>query len=158
MLQYDDHFRFVCNDRISFRIRGARRVDGRARADRATGRRAPTAVRGGTEPGPRLDDMAVDLIGAAALYPTYGLMIQGVTEREPTLALCRAINDWMAEYCAHDPARLFGVGTLPMTDAGDALAEARRCVEEHGFRGVWRRPEHFDGTPHLQDEAYEPLW
>ena len=118
----------------------------------------PTAVRGGTEPGPRIDDMAVDLIRAAALYPTYGLMIQGVTEPEPALALCRAINDWMAEYCAHDPAHLFGVGTLPMADAGDALAEARRCVEELGFRGVWRRPEHLDGTPHLQDESYEPLW
>ena len=118
----------------------------------------PTAVRGGTEPGPRIDDMAVDLIRAAALYPTYGLMIQGVTEPEPALVLCRAINDWMAEYCAHDPAHLFGVGTLPMADAGDALAEARRCVEELGFRGVWRRPEHLDGTPHLQDESYEPLW
>ena len=33
------------------------------------------------------------------LYPTYGLMIQGVTEREPALALCRAVNDWLAEYC-----------------------------------------------------------
>ena len=47
---------------------------------------------------------------AAALYPTYGLMIQGVTEREPALALCRALNDWLAEYCAHDPTRLVGVG------------------------------------------------
>ena len=36
---------------------------------------------------------------AAALYPTFGLMIQGVTEREPALALCRALNDWLAEYC-----------------------------------------------------------
>jgi predicted TIM-barrel fold metal-dependent hydrolase len=45
-----------------------------------------------------------------------------------------------------------------MTDAGDALAEARRCVEELGFRGVWRRPEQFPGIPPLHDESYEPLW
>jgi len=64
----------------------------------------------------------------------------------------------MAEYCGHDPTRLLGVGTLPMTDADDALGEARRCVEELGFRGVWRRPEHFEPLPRLQDEAYEPLW
>ena len=57
-------------------------------------------------------------------------MIQGVTEREPALALCRALNDWLAEYCAHDPSRLIGVATLPMTNADDALAEARRCVEQ----------------------------
>jgi uncharacterized protein len=119
---------------------------------------APVAVRGGSEPGPRLDDMAVDRIEAVALYPTFGLMIQGVTEREPALALCRALNDWLAEYCAHDPERLIGVATLPMTDADDALAEARRCVEEHGFRGVWRRPEHFGALPRLQDDMYEPLW
>jgi predicted TIM-barrel fold metal-dependent hydrolase len=45
-----------------------------------------------------------------------------------------------------------------MTDAGDALAEARRCVEGLGFRGVWRRPEHFGTLPRLDDDAYEPLW
>ena len=33
--------------------------------------------------------MALDGIAAVALYPTYGLMIQGVTEREPAAALCR---------------------------------------------------------------------
>jgi predicted TIM-barrel fold metal-dependent hydrolase len=102
--------------------------------------------------------MATDGIGTVALYPTFGLMIQGVTEREPALALCRAVNDWTAAYCEHDSTRLLGVGTLPLTDAGDAFAEARRCVEELGFRGVWRRPEHVDGLPRLQDAAYEPLW
>ena len=45
-----------------------------------------------------------------------------------------------------------------MTDAGDALDEARRCVEELGFRGVWRRPEQILGTPAINDLAYEPLW
>ena len=155
--QGDGEFWFVCGDRAGFRIAGRSESVG---APGQTPHRvdAPVAARGGAEPGPRLDDMALDHIGAAALYPTYGLMIQGVTEREPALALCRAVNDWMAEYCAHDPARLLGVGTLPMTDAGDALGEARRCVEELGFRGVWRRPEHFDALPRLQDEAYEPLW
>ena len=102
--------------------------------------------------------MTLDGIALAALYPTYGLMIQGVTERAPALALCRAVNDWLAEYCDHDRDRLLGIGTLPMTDAGDALGEARRCVEELGFRGVWRRPEHFGSLPHVYDDAYEPLW
>ena len=155
--QGDGEFRFVCGDRAGFRISGRSESVG---APGQTPHRvdAPVAARGGAEPGPRLEDMAVDQIGAAALYPTFGLMIQGVTDREPALALCRAVNDWMAEYCAHDPARLIGVGTLPMTDAADALGEARRCVEELGFRGVWRRPEHFDGLPRLQDDEYEPLW
>jgi uncharacterized protein len=157
VLQAEGHYRFACGDRTGFRL------EGRAEAVGAPGQtpkrsEAPVAARGGSEPSPRLVDMAVDQIDAVALYPTFGLMIQGVVDREPALALCRAVNDWLAEYCSHARDRLIGIGTLPMTDAGDAVREARRCVEELGFRGVWRRPEHFDALPRLQDEAYEPLW
>jgi len=157
VLQGDDHFRFVCNDRIGFRIRGRNESLG---APGQTPHRAsaPVAAAGGADPAARLRDMDVDHIGTAVLYPTWGLMIQGVSDPAPALALCRAVNDWLATYCAEDPTRLVGVGTLPMTDAADALAEARRCVERLGFRGVWRRPEHLDGLPHLQDPSYEPLW
>jgi predicted TIM-barrel fold metal-dependent hydrolase len=157
VLQFDDHFRYLCNDRVGFRIKG------RAESVGAPGQTphkeaSPVLAAGGADPAARLADMAVDRIGVAALYPTYGLMIQGVTERAPAAALCRAINDWLAEYCAHDPQRLLGVGVLPMTDPADALAEARRCVEELGFRGVWRRPEHFAPLPPLHDPGYEALW
>jgi len=157
VVQDGDHFYFVCHDRRGFRIEGHREAVG-APGQTPHQSDSPVAARGGSEPGPRLEDMALDGLATAALYPTYGLMIQGVTEREPARALCRAVNDWLAEYCAHDRERLLGIGTLPMTDAGDALAEARRCVEELGFRGVWRRPEHFGSLPQLHDEAYEPLW
>ena len=157
VVQDGDEFFYACGDRYGFRI------PGRAESTGAPGQTPhksdePVPARGGGDPAARLEDMAVDGIGFAALYPTFGLMIQAVPEREGALALCRAMNDWLAEYCAHDPSHLIGIGTLPMTDAGDALAEARRCVEELGFRGVWRRPEHLDGMPRLQDDAYEPLW
>lgn len=155
--QHADHFRFVCGDRAGFRIEGSSESVG-APGQTPHQSSEPVPVRGGAEPGPRLEDMAVDAIAAAALYPTYGLMIQGVTDRGAALALCRAVNDWLAEYCAHDRDALLGVGTLPMTDADDARAEARRCVEELGFRAVWRRPEHFAGLPRLDDDGYEPLW
>jgi predicted TIM-barrel fold metal-dependent hydrolase len=72
--------------------------------------------------------------------------------------LCRAVNDWLAGYCRHDPTRLFGVGVLPQCDPADALLEARRCLEELGLVGVWRRPERIPGTPALHDPGYEPLW
>ena len=156
-LQFDDHFRFICNDRLGFRIAGHFESTG---APGQTPHRSetPLLAPGGSDPAARLFDMDIDHIGVAALYPTFGLMIQGVTERAPALALCRAINDWLASYCEHDPSRLIGVGVLPMTHSGDALAEAKRCVEELGFRGVWRRPEHIEGTPHLQDDEHEALW
>ena len=85
-------------------------------------------------------------------------MIQGVTERAPALALCRAVNDWIADYCRRAPDRLLAIATLPMAECGDALAEARRCVERLGMRGVWRRPEHWTGIPRLHDPGHEPLF
>jgi multidrug efflux pump subunit AcrA (membrane-fusion protein) len=66
-------------------------------------------------------------------------MIQGVTEREPALALCRALNDWVAEYCAPDPEHLVGVATLPMTSAEAALAAARARLD-----AVRQGPSAFD--------------
>jgi predicted TIM-barrel fold metal-dependent hydrolase len=157
VVDFGDHFRYLCNDRVSFRIH-ARPESVGAPGQTPTRTDAPVVARGADDPTPRLDDLDVDAIEIAALYPTYGLMVQGVTEREPALALCRAINDWVADYCRADPRRLIGVATLPMADAGDALAEARRCIEEHGFRGVWQRPERFAGIPALHDPSYEPLW
>ena len=112
---------------------------------------------GGEDPALRLADMDTDGIERAFLYPTTGLFIQGITERAPALALARAVNDWMADYCAHDPARLHGVGVIPVVDGEDALDEAQRCIEQLGMKGVYRRPE-ASGVLTVHDPAFEPLW
>lgn len=156
-IHFGDHFRYVCGDRMGFRIYADPTTVG-APGQTAQHTDSPVVARGASDPAGRLLDLDVDGIDRAVLYPTYGLMIQGITERKPAVALCRAINDWLATYCAHDPRRLVGIGTLPMTHPDDALAEARRCIEELGFRGVWRRPERFTGIPALHDEGYDPLW
>jgi uncharacterized protein len=157
VLRYDDHFRFVCGDNISFRIAG------RPESVAAPGQtphkaEVPVPAQGAVDPAARLVDMDVDAIHIAAVYPTYGLMIQGVTEREPAIALCRAVNDWVHDYCSHDRARLVPTGVLPMTDPDAAYDEARRCVEGLGFGAVWRRPEQFPGITPLHDRGYERLW
>lgn len=119
---------------------------------------AGSARAGAHDPAGRLVDMDLDAISQAVIFPTYGLMIQQVTDPEAAAALCRAVNDWLADYCRHQPSRLFGIGVLPQTNASHAFAEAKRCIEELGFRGVWRRPERIPGTPALHDPDYEPLW
>jgi predicted TIM-barrel fold metal-dependent hydrolase len=155
-LELDGHFRFVCGDRLGFPI--AARPDSLGAPGATTARGGGPVARGGSLPGPRLEDMALDGIARAAVYPTWGLMIQGVTERAAALALCRAVNDWLAAYCRAAPGQLLAIGTLPMVDPGDALAEARRCVEQLGMRGVWRRPEHFSGVARLHDPGHEALF
>lgn len=157
VIDYGDHFRYACGDRLGFRIYARPETVG-APGQTAIVTEAPVVARGADDPAGRLLDLDVEGIERVVLYPTYGLMVQGIPEREPAVALCRALNDWLAGYCAHDPSRLIGVGTLPMTHPDDALAEAGRCIGELGFKGVWRRPERVPGTPALHDPGYERLW
>ncbi len=104
----------------------------------------------------RLKDMDTDGIDVAVLYPTIGLSIGNAP---PGIAqgLCRAYNDWLRDYCAAAPERLVGVGAVPMIDVEAAVAEARRCVRELGFRGVFIRPNPYGGHP-FHDRWYDPFW
>jgi len=157
VVQFEGHFRYLCGDRLGFPIHARPETVG-APGQTAIVTDAPVVARGADDPAGRVADLDIEHIARAVLYPTYGLMIQGVADRAPATALARAVNDWVASYCEHDRSRLIGIGTLPMAHPDDALAEATRCVEELGFRGVWRRPERIPGTPSLHDPGYEPLW
>jgi predicted TIM-barrel fold metal-dependent hydrolase len=157
IVQYDDHFRIVVNDNISYRNKAKIETLG---APGQTTKRTdePVAALGASDPAGRIKDLDLEGMERAVLFPTYGLMVQGVTDREPALALCRAINEWLAEYCRHDPHRLVGVATLPMMHPDDALAEARRAIEQDGFKAAFRRPEVIPGAPKVHDRAWDPLW
>lgn len=116
------------------------------------------AIPGGTEPGLRTGDMDLDGIERAFVYPSLGLGIQGVTEPDGAVALCRAINDWVAEYSRETNGRVIGVGAIPSTSGPAALSETRRCIEELGFRGVFRRPELYPGVLPIHDRSFDGLW
>ena len=157
VIQYDDHFRIAVNDNISYRMMA--KVDTLAAPGQTAKRTdAPVVAVGASDPAGRIRDLDLEGFERAVLFPTYGLMVQGVTDRHAAAALCRAINEWLAEYCRHDPYRLVGVATLPMMDVDDAIAEARRAIEHDGFRAAFRRPEVIPGAPKVHDRAWDPLW
>ena len=155
----DGGFRYVSGDRAGFTIAAHPDTVGAPGATIGADQPldAPLVARGGSDPAGRLLDLDVDGISMAALYPTYGLMIQGVTDDAAASALCRSLNDWLADYCRHDPERLLPVATLPMTTPESAVAEAERCLDL-GFVGTWRRPERFDGVAALHDPGHERLF
>jgi predicted TIM-barrel fold metal-dependent hydrolase len=85
----------------------------RARA----GKMRYTEVRPGAfEPGPRLPDMDVEGITQAVLYPTMLLGLPGFEDAEFAEAQANAYNDWLADYCAYAPRRLFGAAVVPTQD------------------------------------------
>jgi uncharacterized protein len=104
-----------------------------------------------------MDDQSIDMM---TLYPSRGLMQVAAWGLDPTLAaaIVRGYNDWAAAFVAQVPDRLVGVGQLDLRDVDAASAEARRCVEQHGFHGFFVLPEPPLPGVTLERPYYEPLW
>src|SRR5919201_1310266 len=84
----------------------------------------PTGMRPGMyDAAPRLDDMDLEGIDVAVLFPP------GAGEEF-------ALNDARAEFAAHAPDRLKLVAKLPMIDPEAAAEELERCVRTNGFVGL----------------------
>jgi uncharacterized protein len=118
---------------------------------------APGRPTGGFDPKARLADMDAEGIERSILFPTTGLFFAGVEDPEIEAVLCRAYNDWLADYRATDPARLVGVAMVSQGDIDAAVAEVRRAATELGFVGVMVRPNVLHGR-NLDHPDYEPLW
>jgi uncharacterized protein len=116
-------------------------------------------ARRGWTPEVQLEAMDVEGIDVAVLFPSRGLSVLTHPDREPrfAVALARAYNDWMFDFCQADTKRLLGAGMLSVYDIRDAVEEARRVVEELGFRTVFLRSNIVNGKS-WHDPYYEPLW
>jgi predicted TIM-barrel fold metal-dependent hydrolase len=112
---------------------------------------------GASQPGPRLEDMDADGIDVAVLYPTTpGL--QYVPDVGLFHTMAGAYNRWLHDYCAHDPARLIGVGLVPLQDPALAVKEMAQCIEDLGFKAVMIRPAPYVDNKKLNDPVYDPFW
>ena len=111
---------------------------------------------GGHDPGARVSEMAEDGVSAEVLYPSFCLDLYGLTDAALQEACFRVYNDWIIEYCAAAPDRLFGVGNLSCFDIGNAVRELERC-KKSGLCGamIWQCPP--DDLPFYSDH-YDRLW
>ncbi len=111
---------------------------------------------GGFDPARHLEDMVIDGVSGEVLYPSQGLFYYKIADPLLFSAICRAYNDWLAEFCAVDPDRLKAIAMINVDDVADAVGELERTAKL-GFAGAMiaeypveeRRYDHRD---------YEPLW
>ena len=80
------------------------------------------------EPHAMLEELEVDGVWAACLQPSQGLFWYRLPDGELLSALCRAYNDWIADFCKAAPHRLKGIGMLNVDDVDDASQELERCA------------------------------
>lgn len=112
---------------------------------------------GGFDARLRLRDMDLEGIDQSVLYPSFGIGLNAFPEPELVIEMCRAENRFLAEYCAADRRRLFGVATLPMSAPEVAAEELRRCVEERGFVAGMVHPKPCQQYT-LRSPELEPVW
>ena len=101
-----------------------------------------------------MDDEGLDV---AVLFRTFPLHCDDSLEPEYADALCRAWNDWMADFCKADPKRLRPSALITLHDVDLAVDETRRAITELGAIGLCLVPEPSNGK-HIHDRYYDPVW
>jgi predicted TIM-barrel fold metal-dependent hydrolase len=107
-----------------------------------------------TDPALRIAAQDRDGIRGEVLYGVLGVA-NAIPDPDVSAGVMRAYNDWLVEFCAHDPARLVGVACLPSKNPDAAAAELRRCVDM-GLRAVEVAMTH-DLLP-LWRQEFAPIW
>src|SRR5262249_37764205 len=124
--------------------------------------RAKIMERAGTVLG-RMSDLddriaKMDAMGVEVQVLSASLVHQGLewADAQTALRLARTTNDWIAKAVATHPARLIGLGPLPLHVPALAVAELERCFAELGLKGVAISTT--AGGLELGDGALRPFW
>src|SRR5262245_51121462 len=112
--------------------------------------------RGGYDPHQHLADMRLDGVAGEVLYPSQGLFDLRVKASALMSAICRAYNDWLAEFCRTDPARLKGIAMVNVDDVGEGIKELERAAKL-GLTGAMITEYPYEDHRYDQPE-YETFW
>jgi len=94
-------------------------------------------------------------VETTVLYPTQGLFVGFLKDRDWAVALCRAYNSFLHEEFVKASPRLKAVALLPVHDPEAAALELRRAVRELGLVGAMLSA---DGTHLLGDARFLPIY
>jgi predicted TIM-barrel fold metal-dependent hydrolase len=114
---------------------------------------------GGYDPKARLEEQDEDGVDAEILYPTPRVSNQVfwyTEDPEFHLECIKAYNDWLSEFCAYDPERLWGMALLPNIGVDVAVKELERIAGLPGMRGAILGQYPHGGELISPDD--DPLW
>jgi predicted TIM-barrel fold metal-dependent hydrolase len=100
-----------------------------------------------------MDAAGIDVQVLSHVQP--GVQVLADDQAELSVAVCREVNDWLAEAIAAHPARFAGFAMLPTQSPADAARELQRGVVELGFKGALING-HTNGR-YLDDPSFEVL-
>ena len=111
--------------------------------------------------------MDAEGLDMAVLYPSRGLFVLGLDSveqighrrararvRDRDRPCVQQLDEGLLR---RRPDRMFGAGMVAPHDVDGAVVEARRCVEELGFKAIFLAPATVNRRP-WHHPAYDPLW
>ena len=111
---------------------------------------------GGYDPDEHLRDMKLDGVSAEVLYPSQGLFCFKIVDSELMSATFRAYNDWLAEFCETNPARLKGQAMINLDDVQDGIKELERAAKSGLVGGMIT--EYPQEDRRYDSPEYLPFW
>ena len=109
---------------------------------------------GALDPDAHVQDMDLDGVAGAVLYPTAGMQLYKVEDSDLLSACVRAYNDHVAEFCGHNPERLRGIAILNV----DSVEESIRELERARSLGLAGALVPVGPKVRYDHPSYEPLW
>jgi len=108
------------------------------------------------DPAGYIEENRGDGIVGSVIYPSEALLAYSIPDSDLCSATMRAYNDFIAEFCAHDPARLKGIGLINVDDPADAVSEMKR-IRDLGLEGMMITV--LPPADHAYDDPmYEDVW
>jgi len=87
------------------------------------------------DPARYIEENRQDGVVGSVIYPSEALLAYSIPDSDLCSATMRAYNDFIAEFCSHDAARLKGIGLINVDDPSEAVAEMKR-VRDIGLAGI----------------------
>ncbi len=125
--------------------------------DAASKERVDELLLAGHDPVTREKCMDKDGVMAEVIHATWTLYAMRIEDPVLLQECCRVFNDWLAEYCGHNPRRMVGVAMIPIGDVDWAVRELER-VAGRGLRGAMIQTRNPEGTPPYRDPVYDRFW
>ncbi|RIJ17264.1 amidohydrolase [Henriciella mobilis] len=122
-------------------------------AQQAMSNDVDTTRRGARDLNLRFEDMDRDGVDAELVFPSLGLMLPRIADRDGQREACKVYNDWAWDYCSESDGRLVPAAMIPCIDFEDALVECKRAAAM-GYAAfcLW------EGMNNYNDPRWDPIF
>lgn len=105
----------------------------------------------------RFADMQRDGVDAELVFPSLGLLVSRIPDRDAAREACKLYNDWAWEYLDGIRSTLIPAAIIPLVTLEDGIAELKRVIAM-GYKAVMMPPAGLESAPRYNDPAWDEFF